>query len=157
MAARTPQREYLETTLLPRFAARFAGDAVVLNVGAGRYEYREYFRCPVQTADRALNVGSDMVYPAEAIPYADASVDGIIFNGVFERLDDPMQAMREMRRVLKPTGALLFGAPGLDFEWRVERDRWRLSPGGVKHVLSAFRTLEEQTFDRVYYFAVVAP
>jgi SAM-dependent methyltransferase len=155
MAGLTPQRTYLETVLLPRFAARFAADAVVLNVGAGRHVYRDYFRCPVRTADRSPDVGCDAVFPVEAIPYPDASVDGILFNGVFERVDDPMQAMRELRRVLKPTGALLFGAAGLDFDWRVDRDRWRLSPGGFQHVLSAFRVLEEQRFDHVYQYAVV--
>ena len=155
MAPRTPQRAYLETELLPRFAARFDAEARVVNVGAGRHDYRAYFRCPIETTDRSADVGCDAVFPAEAMPYPDASVDGIVFNGVFDRLDDPMQAMREVRRVLKPTGALLFGAAGLDFDWRVDRDRWRLSPGGMRHVLSAFRVIEEQTFDRVYHFAVV--
>ena len=153
--ALTPQRSYLETVLLPRFAQRFTADAVVLNVGAGVHAYRDYFQCPVRTADRSAKAGCDAVFPAEAIPYPDASVDGVLFNGVFDRLDDPMQAMRELRRVLKPTGALLFGAAGLDFDWRVDRDRWRLSPGGFRHVLSAFRVLEEQRFDNVYQYAVV--
>lgn len=154
MAIYTPQRRYLETELLPRFAARFAADAVVVNVGAGAQAYREYFRCPVQTADRYP--GCDAVYCAEAIPYPDQSVDGIVFTGVFDRLDDPMQAMRELRRILKPTGAMLFGAAGLDFDWRRTKDRWRLTPGGFQYVLSPFSVLEEQTFDRVFQFAVVA-
>lgn len=150
----TPQRAFLETTLLPRFAAGFAADAIVLNLGAGRHTYREYFRCRLRTADRAP--GCDETFAAEAIPYADDSVDGVLFNGVFDRLDDPMQAMREVFRVLKRGGALLFGAAGLDFDWHVDRDRWRLTPGGVAHVVRAFRVLEEHWFDRVYYFGVLA-
>lgn len=155
METRTPQRQFLEATLLKRFAATFGPDALVLNIGAGRHAYREYFPCPVRTADVSPDVGCDEVYAAEAIPYADATVDGILFNGVFERLDDPMQAMREMYRVLKPSGVLLFGAPGIDFDWHADADRWRLTPGGVRHVIGAFRVLDEQHFDRVFSFFVL--
>ena len=151
----TPQRAFLETTLLPRFASGFAADAIVVNIGAGRHAYRNYFPCPIRTADRSPEAGCDETYAAEAIPYADAAVDGILFNGVFDRLDDPMQAMRECFRVLKAGGSLLFGAAGLDFDWHAERDRWRLTPGGVAHVVRAFRIIEEHWFERVYYFGVL--
>lgn len=155
MATRTPQREFLETTLLPRFALAFAPTALVLNIGAGRHAYHEHFRCRVRTGDRATDVGCDETYAAEAIPYATETVDGILLNGVFDRLDDPMQALREISRVLKPTGRWLLGAAGVDFEWHADRDRWRLTPGGAKHVVRAFHVLEERWFDRVYYFAVL--
>ncbi len=149
----TPHRQYLETTLLPRFAATFAPDALVLNIGAGRHAYREYFPCPVRTADRV--VGCDETYAAEAIPYADDAVDGILCHGVFERLDDPMQALRECYRVLKPGGTFLFGAVGLACEWHSGRDRWRLTPGGTTHVVRPFRVIEARWFDRVAYVAIL--
>lgn len=156
MDARTPQRAYLEMELLPRFAARFPADALVLNVGAGRHGYREYFRCPIRTADKAQTEGVDEVWPAEAIPYPDRAVDGIVLNGVFDRLDDPMQAMRECHRVLKPAGAMLFGAGGVAFPWHTERERWVLTPGGARWVTSKFRVLEER-IDPTYCFLVLQP
>lgn len=155
MATLTPQRQFLETTLLPRFASAFAQDALVLNIGAGRHAYREHFRCEIRTSDRATGVGCDEVFAVENIPYATGTVDGLLFNGVFDRVDDPMQAMRELHRVLKPSGSLLFGAAGIDFEWHADRDRWRLTPGGVRHVVRGFRVIEEQAFERVYYFFVL--
>ena len=153
-APRTPQRHFLDTTLLPRFAAGFAPDARVLNLGAGTHPYREPFRCPVVTSDRVAG-RCDEAYPAEAIPEADQTVDGIVCTGVFERLDDPMQALRECARVLKPGGTLLFGAPGLDFPWQARSDRWRLTPGGAAYVVQAFDVLEAHPFGHTYYFYVL--
>lgn len=153
IATLTPQRQFLETTLLPRFGATFASDALFLNIGAGRHAYREHFRCAVRTTDKAP--GCDETFAVEEIPYPTESVDGLLFNGVFDRVDDPMQAMRELHRVLKPSGSLLFGAAGIDFEWHADRDRWRLTPGGVRHVVRNFRVIEEQAFERVYYFYVL--
>jgi SAM-dependent methyltransferase len=151
----TPQRYFLETTLLPRFAATFAPTALVLNVGAGRHAYREHFKCSIRTGDRAADVGCDEQYVAEAIPYANAAADGILCNGVLERLDDPMQAMREFHRVLKPSGSFLLGVAGIDFEWHADRDRWRLTPGGAAYVVRGFKILEQHAFERVYYYYVL--
>jgi len=151
----TPQRQFLETELLPRFAATFAPEAIVLNIGAGRHDYRDHFPCPVRTGDVAADVGCDERYAAEAIPYSDESVDGILFNGVFDRVNDPMQVMRELYRVLKLGGSLLVGAAGVDFPWHADRDRWRLTPGGAAHVVREFRIRESREFGRVYYYYVL--
>jgi len=157
IAIRTPQREFLETALLPRFASRFAPDALVLNIGAGDdHPYREFFPCPLRTSDRTAAAGCDEIFVAEDIPYANETVDGIVFVGVFDRLDDPMRAMREFARVLKRSGTMLFGATGLDFPWHDERDRWRLSPGGMRFIVRDFHILEEEHFDRIYDFYVLS-
>ena len=58
-------------------------------------------------ADRQLGI----VYEAgrgEAIPLADASVDRVVCVDVFEHVDDLRQCCREIARVLKPEGMLLF-------------------------------------------------
>jgi len=146
----TPLRQFLETTLLPTFAQAFDVESLVLNIGAGKHAYREYFRCLIRTAD--IVPGCDETFPAEAIPYPDASVDGILFNGVFERLDDPMQAMREVFRVLKPGGTLLFSALNLNFEWHSPLDRWRLTRAGARHVVRAFQVIEEHWVGHEGYF-----
>ena len=149
----TEQRRLLEERLLPAFAARFQPSALVVNIGAGDHPYRTHFICRYLTADR--RPGCDLTFPVEAIPYTDASVDGLLFLSVLDRVDDPMRAMRELWRVLKPGGLLLFGTAGLEFEVRKACERWRLSPGGVAHVLREFTRLESHDVDRVYHFAVV--
>ena len=45
--------------------------------------------------------------PAESLPIADRSVDGVIFGNVFHELDDPSRALAEARRVLAPGGRVL--------------------------------------------------
>ena len=60
-----------------------------------------------------LNIGPfanvAIVADAHALPYADATVDGIYCEAVLEHLSDPAKAVAEMFRVLKP-GALVFAA-----------------------------------------------
>lgn len=46
--------------------------------------------------------------PAERLPLADASVDTVVSTLVLCTVDDPEQALREIARVLRPDGQLLF-------------------------------------------------
>ncbi len=152
----TPLRALLEREVLPQFAALFSPADLVLNVGAGRHDYRSSFRCRVVTSDVAP--GCDQTFPAEAMLYTNASLDGVLMVGVFERLDDPMQAMRELFRVLRPGGFLLISLLDLGFPWRKPVDRWRVSAGGVAHVVGAFTVLaEHQVADLARIFVLQKP
>jgi len=46
--------------------------------------------------------------PAEALPFADASFDTVVATLVFCSVQDPMRALTEVRRVLKPDGLFRF-------------------------------------------------
>ena len=46
--------------------------------------------------------------PAECLPLADASVDTVVSTLVLCTVDDPERALREIARVLRPDGQLLF-------------------------------------------------
>jgi ubiquinone/menaquinone biosynthesis C-methylase UbiE len=46
---------------------------------------------------------------ATALPYEDASMDAVILTAVLGEIPDPAAALREIRRVLKPSGRLLVG------------------------------------------------
>jgi len=45
--------------------------------------------------------------PAEALPFADAAFDSVVATLVFCSVSDPLRSLAEVRRVLKPGGALL--------------------------------------------------
>jgi ubiquinone/menaquinone biosynthesis C-methylase UbiE len=72
----------------------------------------------------------------ESIPLADNSVDTVISTWTLCTIPDPVQALREMRRVLKPGGRFIFVEHGRspDARVRVWQDRlngvWRRMGGG---------------------------
>lgn len=149
----TAVRAAFERDCLPMFASRFRPGDLVLNLGAGRHAYREAFPCRVVTADP--DPGCDDQFKAETIPYPDASVDGVLLMGVFERLDDPMQALREIFRVLRPGGLLLISLLDLGVPWRKAVDRWRVSATGALHVVRDFILLDLYTVADQAQFVLV--
>lgn len=65
---------------------------------------------------------------AIAIPLADSTIDTVVMTWALCSITDPLAALREMRRVLKPDGTLLFVEHGLSPEPGIERWQHRLTP-----------------------------
>jgi ubiquinone/menaquinone biosynthesis C-methylase UbiE len=65
------------------------------------------------TMRRAAERGLENVVPtqgdATALPYEDGSMDAVVLNAVLGEIPEPVAALREIRRVLKPGGRLLVG------------------------------------------------
>jgi predicted SAM-dependent methyltransferase len=95
----------------------------VLDVGAGTCPYRQFFsHCDYKTQDfkkykgikknKTTEYGKiDYVSDVANIPVPDESFDVIVCTEVLEHVPEPIEALRELSRILRPSGRLLITAP----------------------------------------------
>jgi len=91
--------------------------------------------------------------PAENLPFADSSVDTVIFTLVLCTVPDPSAALKEASRVLRPGGKLLFVEhvrsrhPGLArWQDRLEKP-WRFLGHGCHCNRDTVATIEASPFE----------
>src|SRR4026207_375283 len=71
----------------------------------------ELLRMARQRAERAAFPVELLQHPAEAIPLGDGTVDSVVTTWTLCSIPDAASALREVRRVLRPTGRPLLIAP----------------------------------------------
>jgi ubiquinone/menaquinone biosynthesis C-methylase UbiE len=132
---------------LARYRAEVVGSAQgrVLEIGVGSGLNLHYYGERVEQVigldpsprllelarQRAANTSLPVEFvlgSATAIPLADASIDTIVMTWTLCSVPDAAAALREMHRVLKPGGRLLFVEHGLAPESAVVRWQHRLTP-----------------------------
>jgi SAM-dependent methyltransferase len=138
-AMRVPEATRYRGLIVPRARGR------VLEVGIGSGLNLRWYRPAVRslcgldpsaellrmTARRAQKTGFEVElldHSAEQIPLEDQSVDSIVMTWTLCSIPNAMQALSEMRRVLKPDGELLFVEHGLAPDANVRAWQHRLNP-----------------------------
>lgn len=130
--------------LFTEWLHRVAGTSLqVLDIGGRIQPYRPLVegraRCYV-ALDPQLEGIVDVVAVGEHLPLADATFDLVICAQVLSYVSSPERVVGEIRRVLKPGGALLLSAPA--FFPRHHDERWRFLPEGLRHLLADFSRIE---------------
>jgi len=119
----TNRQQWLEQVLqdLP-------GGGRILDAGAGKQRYREFCshldyvaqdfdQYDGQGDDKGLQTGDfklenlDIVGDITDIPEPDQSFDAVLCTEVFEHIPDPLAALKEFARLVKPGGHLIITAP----------------------------------------------
>lgn len=113
---------WIESTL-----KKIPADLTLLDAGAGESQFKKFcghlkyiaqdFGQYNGDGEVGLQTGNwdntklDIVSDITAIPLPDSSVDAIMCTEVFEHIPDPIAAVKEFNRLLKPGGYLLITAP----------------------------------------------
>lgn len=93
---------------------------------------------PYRGLDARPGPGVDLTADVEALPHGDGSVGTVIAMNTFEHVPHFWRAFAEVRRVLRPDGALLISCP---FHFRLHDhpcDFWRFTPEAVDLLLADY-------------------
>lgn len=133
-------------------------DSVVLDLGAGagivsQMHFKGLARrvCGVDLDPRVVDnpmLDEGRVSDAGEIPYEQGIFDLVFSDNVFEHLDEPLQVYKEVARVLKPGGVLLFKTPN---KWHYMPTIARMTPHGFHQFVNRLRgRAEVDTFPTRY-------
>lgn len=130
------------------------GGGLRLNIGKGdRIDYRNDWMIPLvkkidyKILDIAPVYNADIVGDIHDLPLPDNSVDGIICYAVLEHVHNPIKAMEELYRVLKPGGKLFVYVPFLFYchshgDGHDYGDYWRFTHDTMNLLCKPFSSYE---------------
>lgn len=158
IAIQTDVHEYLEHIPLDgplradyadfvRFMPGALGDVLEIGSGFGALAWalslrsKRYVRLDLERkmfASLRRDLGQQGVLAdMHTLPFADASFDAIVANNVLEHLRDPLEGLREVRRVIRP-GGRLFGLIPLDAlnnRYELRAHHWKADAASIERAL----------------------
>ena len=146
LLGRTPfHPQFFSKYFLGRQVCRRAADlsGIVADLGCGFGPYRRFFSHTTYLGvDYPLTMASGRVKGLEAfmdltcLALSDRSLDGVLCTQVLEHVRDPLKAVIEIGRILKPGGKLLLSIPFFYPLHDEPHDYFRYTPYGIKVILS---------------------
>ena len=120
-----PSKVHLRETLVPWIVSHVEPGARVLDIGGGSGVYASAIVRAAPVSVVGLDISSSMIEQRqadplltenvvgdmEALPFQDAGFDGAMFVACLHHVPDPLPALREARRVLRPGGTVFAAEP----------------------------------------------
>lgn len=107
-------------------------NGVILDIGAGGRQIAPN----VIGVDFILYKNTRVVSDIHSLSFANESVDTIFCTGTLEHIDNPIQALNEIHRILKPQGILHIEVPFMQPFHKDPEDYWRWTLDGIKLLAS---------------------
>jgi SAM-dependent methyltransferase len=155
-----PNKNWDDLIFRQRINAYLTPKSVVLDVGAGAGIVEAmHFRgqvaqiCGVDLdarVEKNYNLDEGKLADAEKIPYNNCTFDVVFADNVMEHLDSPAVVFKEIYRVLKPGGVLLFKTPNRSHYMPLIA-RW--TPHKFHQVVNKYRGRDSQDTFPTYYLA----
>jgi SAM-dependent methyltransferase len=124
------------------FARRVKPSERVLDAGAGQSRFaRDFAHAYYVSIDSGKGIAEwdysrlSVLGDAHALPFQSQTFDHVLCQGVLNYLAEPLQALEEMQRVLKPGGDLLLTVPLLWPPAPCPHDYFRFTAEGIEHLL----------------------
>lgn len=128
-------------TFVARMAHHLPAGTDLLDAGAGESPYRALFaHCRYVTADWPQSVhkggqAADISASLEELPVPSGSFDAVLCTQVLEHVGEPLAVLRELHRILRPSGELWLTVP---LVWPLHEepyDFFRYTSYGLRHLL----------------------
>jgi SAM-dependent methyltransferase len=135
-------RTYLSAVMLENSLRQCASyiKGKLLDVGCGQRPYEKTFFAGAteylgvdRLSDRSR---PDVVCSALGLPFAEEVFDTVVSTEVLEHVPEPLLALREMRRVLKPGGCLILSTPMYWPRHDLPHDFFRFPYDGLLHLVN---------------------
>jgi len=113
----------------------------LLDIGCGTKPYEpylsvaEYIGVEIDTERSRTTSKADVFYDGHRFPFGDREFDSVLANEVFEHVFNPSEFLREINRVVKPSGKFLLTVPFVWDEHEQPHDFARYTSFGLRHLL----------------------
>lgn len=160
--AQAPLERELILAVVREAAAAAPAGARILDAGAGDAPYRELFaHADYKTTDWTESVHegarrADIVASLDALPVPDASFDVVLCTQVLEHVPEPAAVLAELRRVLRPGGALWLTVPFVGELHEEPHDHFRYTSHGLRGLCERAGFGEVRTWPLGGYFTAMA-
>lgn len=152
---------YESYRLLEQAQAQIPAGALVLDAGAGEGQFKHYFAhthyigLDLAIGDDTWNYNDlDLLGDLCRLPFADQTMDAAVCIQTLEHVNEPMQVINEIGRVLKPGGRLYLSAPMCWHQHQKPYDYFRYTSFGFRYLIenSQMQVVEMRPMGGYFWF-----